>query len=618
MKVGKYVISSFTENFCISLVYNVCMISYLAALINHALKKIQIADIKVTVTPTEDPSFGDYATNVAFGLAKKLQKSPLEAASLLVDELKEEKSEMIEKIAIAKPGFINFILKNTYLCSRLVKPVSEEKSEKFKGKKIMIEFTDPNPFKEFHIGHLYSNIVGEALARLIESQGAEVKRVNYQGDVGLHVAKAIYGLIIKLKDRNLDLSGLDKKTLEEKAKFLGEAYAFGARAYEEDESAKKEIIELNKKIYSIVESADSEKYPEIKQLYTKGREWSLEYFETIYKRLGTRFWKYYFESEAGPVGLALVKEYLGKGIFEESQKAIIFRGEKYGLHNRVFINSLGLPTYEAKELGLAQSKYHDFPYDLSIIVTGHEINEYFRVLLKVLSLIKPEIAEKTLHISHGMVRLPEGKMSSRMGNIITGEWLLDEAVARAKAKIDEVKKQIRGEISHSKLTSWEQDEIAEIVGVGAVKYALLRSNIGKDIEFSFEESISFEGNSGPYLQYTYVRTRSVLDKSGLIEKKDLLQKVECPHPLSKDERQLLIDLIRWADVKKEAAENYSPSDICTYLFELAQHFNLFYQKYPILITSENIREFRLLLTKRVGEIIRDGLWLLGIQAPEKM
>lgn len=595
------------------------MISQLSAFINNALEQLQIADIKVTVTPTEDPSLGDYATNVAFALAKKLKKSPLESASLLVDELTKRKSEMLERIDIAKPGFINFTLKNTFLCSQLVEPVLEEKSEKFNGKKIMIEFTDPNPFKEFHIGHLYSNIVGEALARLIESQGAEVRRVNYQGDVGLHVAKAIYGLIIKLKEKNIDLNDIDKKTLEEKAKFLGEAYALGARAYEEDEAAKKEIIELNKKIYAIVEStAESEKYPEIKQLYYKGRSWSLEYFETIYKRLGTKFWKYYFESEAGPIGLALVKEYLGKGIFEESRKAIIFKGEKYGLHNRVFINSLGLPTYEAKELGLAQSKYQDFPYDLSIIVTGNEINEYFRVLLQVLSLIKPELAEKTLHIGHGMVRLPEGKMSSRKGNIITGEWLLDEAVARAKAKIDEVKKQIRGEASYSEVAAGEQDEIAEMVGVGAVKYALLRSSIGKDIEFRFEESISFEGNSGPYLQYTYVRTRSVLEKSDLTEKKAFLKKVECPHPLSKDERQLLIDLIRWPDVKKEASEKYSPSDICTYLFELAQHFNLFYQKYPILRASENIREFRLLLTKRIGETIKDGLWLLGIQTPEKM
>ncbi|GIW62053.1 MAG: arginine--tRNA ligase [Patescibacteria group bacterium] len=594
------------------------MISQIAALLKNALEKMQISDIQVSVTPTEDPSFGDYATNVAFVIAKKLKKSPLEAASLLVDELQEEKSEMIERIDIAKPGFINFTLKNTFLCSQLIEPVSEEKSKKFNGKKIMIEFTDPNPFKEFHIGHLYSNIVGEALARLIESQGAEVRRVNYQGDVGLHVAKAIYGLIIKLKEENIDLNDIDKRTLKEKAKFLGEAYALGAKSYEEDEAAKKEIIELNKKIYTIVEAPESEKYPDIKQLYYKGRSWSLEYFETIYKRLGTKFWKYYFESQASPVGLALVKEYLKKGVFEESENAIIFKGEKYGLHNRVFINSLGLPTYEAKELGLAISKYHDFPYDLSIIVTGNEINEYFRVLLQVLSLIKPYLAEKTLHIGHGMVRLPEGKMSSRMGNIITGEWLLDEAVARAKAKLDEVKKQIRGETSHYKVASWEQDQIAEIVGVGAVKYALLRSSIGKDIEFRFEESISFEGNSGPYLQYTYVRTRSVLEKSGLTEKKVFLNKVECLHSLSKDERQLLIDLIRWSDVKKEAAEKYSPSDICTYLFELAQHFNLFYQKYPILTASENIREFRLLLTQRVGETIKEGLWLLGIQSPEKM
>lgn len=270
----------------------------------------------------------------------------------------------------------------------------------------MIEFTDTNPFKEFHIGHLYSNIVGESLSRLLEAQGANVRRVIYQGDVGMHVAKAVWGFMQNLENKSgqdlvLRIANLEEKSLHEKIKFLGDAYSYGSRAFEDDSQAAEQIKVLNKKIY--------DKDIEVMPAYNVGREWSLKYFETIYARLGTKFDNYYFESEVGPEGSKIVKEYQLKGIFEESDGAIIFPGEKYGLHNRVFINSLGLPTYEAKELGLAPRKYKDFSYDMSVIVTGNEINEYFRVLLKALELIYPDIAVKTKHISHGMVRIPEGK-----------------------------------------------------------------------------------------------------------------------------------------------------------------------------------------------------------------
>jgi len=607
------------------------MIGELSQLITDVLKTLDTHDVLVSVVPTDDPSHGDYATSVAFQVAKKLGMSPMEAAELLCKALSAHgKAELVEKIEVAKPGFINFTLSHQALLKNLStehnpstglpagrRGSGQEDSARqsgscLKAKKIMVEFTDPNPFKELHIGHLYSNIVGESISRLLEANGAEVRRVCYQGDVGMHVAKSLWGLGSKLKTQNVKLEEIEVQALDERAKFLGEAYALGATAFEESEVAKQEITVINKQVYL--------RDPEVMEMYTKGRQWSLDYFESMYQRLGTNFTKLYFESDAGPIGLQLVKSH--PEVFKESNGAIIFAGEEYGLHTRVFINSLGLPTYEAKELGLAVTKYGDYPYDQSIMVTGNEINEYFKVLLKAISLIRPDIAPKMMHISHGIVRLPEGKMSSRTGKIVRAEWLLDEAVARAKTKIDEVKEgqESQGD-QGSRVAQDEREQVVEQVGLGAVKWALLRSGLGKDIEFSFDDSVSFEGNSGPYLQYTFVRTQSILAK-------DREQRTESRNsdptllalgsPLNPEERRLLVMLCQYSDIVEQAAQKYSPSTLATYLFELAQLFNNFYQKHQILKEEGQIRDFRLVLTAKVGETLKNGLYLLGIQSPERM
>ena len=555
--------------------------------LQQVLQELDITDVVVEIEQPKDTDHGDFSSNVALVVGKVLKRDPRELAEEIARnmEYRIKNLEFLDKVEIAGPGFINFWVSNEVLFKNIQQITAQKdeygKSDVLKGKRVMVEFTDPNPFKEFHIGHLYSNTVGESLSRLFEANGANVKRANYQGDVGLHVAKALYGLNQKLKDAELTIKDLEEKPLKDRAKFLGEAYALGANAYEENEEAKKEIAELNKKVF--------EKDASIQELYEKGRQWTLDYFEEIYKRLGTKFDFYYFESVAGPIGLQLVLENLKKGIFEESEGAVIFRGEKFGLHNRVFINSLGLPTYEAKELGLAPTKYKDFAYDTSVIVTGNEINEYFRVLLKALSLISPDLAAKTTHISHGMVRLPSGKMSSRTGNVVTGESMLDEAKKRSEEKIEEVRKARKDDTKGEALAQ----NIDEIIGVGAVKYALLKNNIGKDVKFDFDEVVSFEGNSGPYLQYTYVRTHSILKKAG-VKTYDFLVRTN----LEKEEAEVVRHLLHFQDVIKRAAGEYSPNLIAAYLYELAQKFNLFYEKYQI-IESEHT-DFRLALTEATG------------------
>jgi len=561
----------------------------------YLTKKItEAAGVSVEQVELEHPEaeeHGDYSTNVALVLkggrpmAEKIKEAILRQA---------QDDSVVAKVEVAGPGFINIWLQNEYLVKELERVIihGQEygKLLAINGKRVMIEFTDPNPFKEFHIGHLYSNVVGESVCRLMESQGHDVWRVCYQGDVGLHVAKSVWGM----QKLQAETPG-EEASPSERAKYLGQAYAAGAAAYEEGAGVKAEIDEVNKKIYM---GAD-----EVKSLYDMGRRWSLEYFDTIYNRLGTKFKRFYFESEAGQMGVDLVKAHMADGVFEESEGAVVFRGEKHGLHTRVFINSAGLPTYEAKELGLAPTKYKDFAYDLSIILTGNEIDEYFKVLLKALELISPELASKTRHLSHGMVRLPSGKMSSRTGDVITGEWLLNEAADRAR-----------------KISPDTVDP--EVVGKAAVKYALLRSGVGKDIEFDFDESVSFEGNSGPYLQYTHARTQSVLAKANItpeLRSSPLKLRGDREVILNDEERSIVRYLYRFPEVVEEAAGRFAPNLVCNFLYELAQRYNTFYNKHSILSAgSEEAKNFRIGLTAAVGQVVKNGLSLLGIEAPERM
>lgn len=556
---------------------------------------------EIPIEHPENPEHGDYATSVAFALAKELKRKPNELAELLVSKFNPptggQNSKFLDKVQ-AVGGFVNFYISKEYLLQELLRAVREKKDygggAVLKNKRVMVEFTDPNPFKEFHIGHLYSNIVGEALSRLLEALGALVKRANYQGDVGLHVAKAVWAM------QKMDVAALARKPIKDRVQALGQAYAQGNKAYETDPKAKQEIVELNKKIFA--------KDKEIRSLYEKGRKWSLQKFEEIYQRLGTKFDYYYFESDAGKKGLDIVRKNLKKGVFQESKGAIIFPGEKYGLHKRVFINSQGLPTYEAKELGLAPTKYKDFTYDLSLIVTGNEIIEYFKVLLAALKQIYPALAEKTIHISHGMVRLPEGKMSSRTGKVVTGEELIDEVKERAR--------KLAGAYD-SALSAKEKEDVAEKVALAAIKYSLLRVTLGRDIIFDFEKSLSLEGDSGPYLQYTYARCRSIARKAGIFNFQFSISKQI--QNFSKEELAILRIIYRFPEVVQEAAEKYAPNLVCSFAFDLAQKYNQFYNTHPVLqADTKEQKEFRLALTAACAQLLKNSLYLLGIHPLERM
>ena len=476
----------------------------------------------------------------------------------------------VEKVEVAC-RFVNLFLSKEFFVES-VNEINEKatdfgKTNLLEDQKIMVEYTDPNPFKEFHIGHLMPNVIGESLSRLFEASNAEVKRVNYQGDVGMHVAKAVWGKLQKPESS------------------WGDAYVYGSQNYDDN---KTEVEKINKKIY---EKSDQK----INNLYEEGKKQSLDYFEMVYKKLGTKFDHYFFESEVGGFGKEIVLEFLKKGVFEKSDGAVVFHGEKYDpkLHTRVFINSQGLPVYEAKELGLSKIKYNAYPYDLSVVVTGNEINEYFKVLLAAMGQIFPELAQKTKHISHGMLRLPTGKMSSRTGNIITADSLIEQVKEKIKEKIDD-------------------NSIAEIIAIGAIKYSILRQAIGGDIIFDFDKSISFEGDSGPYLQYTAVRAKSVLEKA---KNYTTLKVSKVPFDTPIEVERLLY---RFPEIGERASRECAPHHIVTYLIELASSFNSFYANNKIIDESDPASPYKLALTQAVAHALTNGLQLLGIKVPEKM
>jgi arginyl-tRNA synthetase len=539
--------------------------------VKDAAKKLFDADIKPELS-RPDEKFGDYATNAALQLAKKAAASPRQIAQQLVDEL--GGLPQIKEITIAGPGFINFRLTDETLAATALK--ATQLAKPLGGQEILVEFGDPNPFKEMHIGHLYSYIIGDSICRLLEASGATVRRLSYHGDVGLHVAKAIYGL----KALHEDQSG---ETIELES-FLGKAYAYGADTYENDTAAKEEIDMINLQVYDHSDDA-------INQLHQQGSQLSFEYFDKILDLLSISNDKRYLESQAIEPGVKAVKDNLGK-VFQESQGAIIYDGEKAGLHTRVFITSKDLPTYEAKDLGLTQLKDQDFPQaSRSIIITANEQADYFKVMLAALSEINPGSAKKTTHLSHGFLSLSTGKMSSRTGQVYPAMKLLLE-------------------VKDAVHMAYPESDIKQQVAIGAVKYSFLKHRLGSDIVLDVDESISLEGQSGPYLQYAHARACSIIAKAG---QADIASDI---NELDENERSLALKISEYPEVVAKAANDLMPHHVCVYLYELAQAFNSFYEKSRI--AGDERQAVRLSLAKSYSQVLKDGLSLLGIEAPERM
>ncbi|MBI3486118.1 arginine--tRNA ligase [Candidatus Daviesbacteria bacterium] len=557
--------------------------------LKKTISKLGYESSDIVLSIPENIDFGDYTTNVALQLSKQNlangEQSSVDIASKILEKFGHP--HYLERIEVAGPGFLNFFIKDELLIKNLGESIKVEGGGNFKDKKFLIEYGHVNILKEVHIGHLRTFTIGESMSRILEHLGAKVFRANYQGDVGLHVAKAIWGIKkIGIPQKNLNL--------EKKAKFLGQAYAKGNKYYEQDPKVKLEIDKINKLLY---ENQDLE----LKQLYDLAKKWSVEYFEPIYKLLGIKYDRCFFESEVAEEGKHLVREHVGK-VFKEDQGAIIFPGENYNLHTRVFVTSVGHPTYEGKEIGLAKLEFDTFRYDQSIHIVASEQAGYFEVVIKAIELIFPNLKGKKHHLSYGLVDLKEGKMSSRTGQVVTIDQL-----------VELISKQLKANINSSKLA--QDSKLINKIALGAIKFSYLKFSPKTNMVFDVDQSISLSGDSGPYLQYTFARTQSILKNASFLGHvtQNQLKKYDS---LNQEERKVLRQLEYFDLIIEQSATNYQPNLICGYLIELAKAFNLFYQMHPVIKSKQ--ADLRLVLTKAVGEKIKLGLNLLGIEAPERM
>lgn len=554
----------------------------------HAVRELY-GEVEVSPKLTRpDPQFGDYSTNVALQLAATLEKSPREIAEQLAIILRTNND--FKQIDVAGPGFINMWVSDTVLTSDLESIATAGsaygKPRTYQDKIVVTEYSDPNPFKVLHAGHLYTSVIGDAISNLIEYAGGTVHRVNFGGDVGMHVAKTMWAIMKQLGGEHPEK--LDNIAPDQRSEWMAAAYVEGTNAYEDDEIAKAEIVALNKKVYQIVN--DNDHGSAFAQIYWTCRTWSYDYFNAFYDRINTHFEKYYPESETAPIGLQTVLEQKEKGVYSESDGAVVFVGEPYGLHTRVFINSEGLPTYEAKDVGLSIKKWDDYHFDESIIITGNDITEYMKVVLKSIEQFLPDLAHRTKHFTHGNVKLAGGvKMSSRKGNFLRAIDVLDSAA-------DENEK--------------AQGNRDQAPVLGAIKYAFLKNRIGADIIFDPKESVSIVGNSGPYLQYAHARAVSIVSKS------EVAQNHESITTFDDYERALLVKMTEYPEVISSAVSELSPHLVCTYLYELAQVFNRFYEKSHVI--GDEREGLRVKLVSAYADVLKNGLNVLGIPAPDKL
>lgn len=561
--------------------------------IENACIREHLPCAEIHIEHPDNLDFGDFSTNLPLVVAKRVDMAPRDVAKKIVLAVQELLPKEIAKVEVAGPGFINFYLSKEFFASEL-KTILEKgetygMSTEAPSKTLTLEYTNTNVLKPFHIGHLMGNIIGESLSRIFEWNNIKVTRITYGGDVGLHIGKAVWGML-----HMKDAFPHDDDDLSSKVSFVGNAYAYGAEQYEKGEEAALEIKEVNKSIFEKTWNED------VRVCYEKARLWSVAHFEEIYEKLGSKFDACLFESEVGERGLAIVKEFLKKGVFEESDGAIVYRGDKHGLHTRVFVNSQGLPTYEAKDIAHAFRKQDTFNTDEYVVVTANEQDDYFRVVLRALYDIDHKLAEKTHHLSHGMLRMPEGKMSSRKGNVITGESLISDTEA-----------EVWNIVKNRELPESVKKNIAEYVAIAAIKYAILRQAPGGDIIFDRTKALSFEGDSGPYLQYTAVRAGSVLEKADWKNKKPTFETTNPEiYPIEKY-------LYRFGEVVTRAGNERSPHYLVTYLLELCASFNNFYAHNKIIDAGEET-DYRLGITQATQTVITNGLWLLGIRVPEKM
>ncbi len=530
-------------------------------------------DVEIDVKLSRpDPKFGDYATNVALQLAGRLGRTPREIADEIAAKLRD--SGDYAAVEVAGPGFINLTLST----QGLLDLVKREPLPHRAGQTVVIETNNPNPFKAMHIGHGYNAILADTLANLYAVDGAKVHRVSYHGDVGLHVGKSMWAI---LRETGGDISKLEAIPAEERNRFMSRMYAEGSKAHKESEQAKKEIDELAKQSFVLDD-------PTYKAVYELCAKWSYDDIDRIVTRLGNvPIERRYVESETEEPGKRLIIEHT-PGVFTKSDGAYVFEGSKYGSFDNAYIGSNGNGLYGAHDMGLVQLKYADYP-DLSesVVVTGNEQGDYFKGVIAASEMAIPELNGKLKNFPTGLVKLSTGKMSSRTGDVLEIGWLFDQFAAAIRERGGE-----------------PTDEIVS----GALRYQFLKVKIGGDVVFDVNDAVSLTGNTGSYLQYAHARARRILEKAQ--------GATVLPVEVYDEDRLLVRKLGEYREIIELAMQTLEPHHICTYLFELAQEFNRYYEKNKVIGSEREAHRLGLVTT--YADTLRAGLMILGIAAPDKM
>lgn len=583
-----------------------------------AVQKIygQIPEEKtIQIQRTRKDFDGDF-TLVVFPLLRISKKPPEQTANEIGEYLTHEVEE-IDDYNVIK-GFLNLSLQDDFWISFLNSTVTDNDFGNRKNanpQKILIEYSSPNTNKPLHLGHIRNNLLGYSVANILKTQGHEVVKVNLVNDRGIHICKSM--LAWQKWGKQIDPEKAHKKGdhlvgdfyVKFDQEYKKEVNVLVEKGMREEEAKKKAPLILEaQEMLRKWEARDAE----VISLWKEMNRWVLDGFDITYKNLGVDFDKVYFESDTYKLGKELVLQGLEKGVFFKKEDGSVWADlSDEGLDEKLLLRSDGTSVYMTQDLGTAHQRYTDFNADDLIYVVGNEQNYHFQVLRILLNKLGFNWAEHIHHLSYGMVELPEGKMKSREGTVVDADDLMEEMVDTAAAMSKEL----------GKLDGFEKEEknnIIKTIGLGALKYFILKVDPKKSMTFNPKESIDFNGNTGPFIQYSYTRIQSLIKKAKDKEisvPENVDQKVK----ISPKELQLIKLIHQYPEILTEAAANFSPAVIANYVYDLAKEYNQFYHDHPIVSEGKtNVSQFRLLLSKQVGIIIHSGMNLLGIDVPERM
>ena len=570
-------------------------------------------------------NFQGNLTLVVFPLLKVSKKKPEETAEEIGAYLKEHCNAVADYNVVK--GFLNLTISTEAWVGLLndinAQPHFGEKQPTADSPLVMVEYSSPNTNKPLHLGHVRNNLLGWSLSKIMEANGNKVIKTNIVNDRGIHICKSMLAWLKWGNGETPESSGkkgdhligdyyvaFDKHYREECAQLKAEYIAQGMDEEKAEEKAKAEAPLIKEAHEMLVKWEQGD--PEVRALWQRMNEWVYAGFDETYKALGVSFDKIYYESNTYLEGKKKVEEGLAKGLFFRKEDNSVWADlTDEGLDQKLLLRSDGTSVYMTQDIGTADMRFRDFPIDKMIYVVGNEQNYHFQVLSILLDRLGFKWGKDLVHFSYGMVELPNGKMKSREGTVVDADDLIAAMIAEARQTSDELGK-------FKDMSEEEKQEIARIVGMGALKYFILKVDARKNMLFNPEESIDFNGNTGPFIQYTYARIRSVMRKA----EADGLQipaALPANAPLNEKEINLIQKLNDYGAAVAQAGQDYSPSGIANYCYELTKEFNQFYHDYSILnAESQEEKITRLVLANNVGKVIKNGMALLGIEVPERM